>query len=215
MRKTVIGAMAAVLALAALLPGQEVRVIEHYQVCRGGDYILAVPKEWKKIKVFRHVAVFQGEGRGIAEIDETDSAIRSSLVLDSTVGERKTPTLDEACQRDLKALQGDARVKVLNEGKAEKVALADGAEGLYVETLYVQDGNRRTLSQRLYAKGYCLHVDTSCGKDSKFLDANPELFRRLKAYIMSLCFDFSKFKPDVQPLAGSAQTATAPAAKSA
>ena len=190
-------------------PASEPAENPNWKVVKAYDsgFILVVPKDWPQLKLPGTMGFsFKGDGLGVPAADQSGSPIQVSMMVDRTNDESPDPPAVTAKKDQQKtvamtqvagpAWQRD-RPRVISSDPIQKLKLSDGTEAAFTRTLLVKEGSRRSLQLKMFAKdkksrGVVVSATITTGMDTDFISKNKDLERKLKAHMITLCFDMEK-----------------------
>ncbi len=182
------------LALASFVSAQQApRSSDPWQVVRVGPGSIAVPRDWRILDGLRpRTLVFrQGDGIGIPLLDDTGQPLQAGLVVEQHFSAHDD--LREIAEESLAGAQGDSRLQPLADPRVEAVKLSDSTDAVFMTSVFLKEGQRRSLQLKLIARSpdsrvWMVSAFLVGGKDSRWCTVDSDLGRWLGAHVLSLTF---------------------------
>jgi hypothetical protein len=162
-----------------------------WEVAAVGPASLAVPRGWRKLDGLRpNTLLFrQGDGIGLPAQDDTGQPLQAGLVLEQLTDAKGS--LKEVGAGIIAGAKKDARLKPTEESIVEPVKLSDSTDAIFVTSVFLKEGHRRSLQLKLIARGpdartWMVSGFLVGGKDSRWCTPGSEMARWLRVHLMSL-----------------------------
>jgi hypothetical protein len=170
-----------------------------WSVMHEKEFSIAVPSDWHKLEFpsFKTVLHLTGDGKGLPHLDETGSPLQTGMSIERFQNVRQTP--EEGSAFMLRNLRADPNMEIIGEPKVESVQLSDGTHAVLQTTEFFRtDKHRRSYHMKLIAEdankvGWVVVGWTVGGKESSMTEQKARHVQRLRAHLLSFCFDRARF----------------------
>lgn len=170
-----------------------------WEVEHSEEFSVAVPRGWRRfpLPAASRPLHLIGDGIGLPALDDTEQPLQAGFMV-----ERFAATEEPAAtgaKENLNGLKTSPLFEILGEPTVQEVKLSDGTPAALLTVEFLRkDKNRKSHFMKLFAKdqnsvGWVVTAFLVAGKDSQFATKHPEIPRRLKAQVLSFCFDKAKF----------------------
>jgi hypothetical protein len=137
-----------------------------------------------RILVFR-----QGDGIGIPAHDDTGQPLQAGLVLEQLTDAKGS--LSEVAAGVIAGARKDARLKPLADSTVEPVKLSDATDAVLLTSVFLKEGNRRSVQLKVIARGpdsrtWMVSGYLVGGKDSRWCTPGSNMANWLRAHLLSL-----------------------------
>ena len=162
-----------------------------WEVAATGPASLAVPRGWRVLDGLRPNTVLfrQGDGIGIPAQDDTGEPLQAGLVLEQLTDAKGT--LREVAADVIAGAKKDARLKPTADSTIEPMKLSDSTDAVVVTSVFLKEGQRRSLQLKLIARGsdsrtWMVSGFLVGGKDSRWCTPGSEMAKWLRVHLTSL-----------------------------